>query len=193
MTIRQRQHLLAYLGYYDGIIDGDWGGRSRAACTAFQRDAGITEDGCGGPETDKALRHAVVNDRLKPEPAEDAAEIYWDEIRFFTREEFQCKCGGTYCDGYPAKMRQEVVRIAEEARVYFGLPTLVVSGLRCREWNRVQGGVENSQHMYGEAADLRIPGVSARRLLNFLQTKPIRYAYAINETNVHFDVEKGVR
>lgn len=191
--MKQRQHLLAYLGYYTGAIDGDWGSGSRAACAAFQRDSGITVDGVSGPETDQALRYAVANDLLKQEPTEDTSETYWEEIRFFDREEFRCKCGGKYCNGYPAQMRQEVVRIAEEARVHFGRPALVVSGLRCREWNRIQGGVENSQHMYGEAADLQIPGVTAQRLLAFLQTKPIRYAYAINDINVHFDVEKGVR
>lgn len=193
MTMKQRQHLLAYLGYYTGAIDGDWGSGSRAACSAFQGDFGITVDGVGGPETDKALRHAVANDLFRSEPTADTSESYWDEIQFFTREEFRCKCGGRYCSGYPARIRQEVVRIAEEARMHFGRPALVVSGLRCPEWNRIQGGVENSQHMYGEAADLQIPGVTAQRLLAFLQTKPIRYAYAINDTNVHFDVEKGVR
>lgn len=193
MTMKQRQHLLAYLGYYTGAIDGDWGSGSHAACSAFQGDFGITVDGVGGPETDQALRNAVANDLHKPEPTEDTSETYWEEIRFFDREEFRCKCGGKYCNGYPARMREEVVRIAEDVRESFGRPTVVVSGLRCREWNRIQGGVENSQHMYGEAADLQIPGVTAQRLLAFLQTKPIRYAYAINDTNVHFDVEKGVR
>lgn len=194
MTIRQRQHLLAYLGYYAGVIDGDWGGISRAACTDFQQDRGITADGFGGPETDNALRDAVARDLFRPmSDADTNPESFWEEMEFFEREEFRCKCGGKYCDGFPAQMRQEVVRIAQEARKHFDQPAYVVSGLRCREWNRIQGGVENSQHMYGEAVDLRIAGVSAQRLLAFLQTRPIRYAYAINETNVHFDVEKGVR
>ena len=63
MTVKQRQHLLAYLGYYVGTVDGDWGSGSRAACTAFQKDfGGITVDGHGGRETDKALKHAVAYD-----------------------------------------------------------------------------------------------------------------------------------
>lgn len=191
MTIKQRQLLLAYLGYYTGEIDGDWGNGSQSACLEFQRQRGILADGLGGPETDAALRYAVANDLVKEVSGE--ADTFWQEVRFFTREEFQCKCGGKFCGGYPARMRPDAVRIADAARAHFGLPAQVVSGLRCREWNRIQGGVENSQHMYGEAIDLRISGVSAQSLLEFLQTQPIRYAYAINETNVHFDVEKGVR
>ena len=49
MTIKQRQHLLAYLGYYVGTVDGDWGTLSKTACTAFQEDfGGIAVDGYGG-------------------------------------------------------------------------------------------------------------------------------------------------
>ena len=36
MTIKQRQHLLAYLGYYVGAIDGKFGSGSKEACKAFQ-------------------------------------------------------------------------------------------------------------------------------------------------------------
>ena len=48
--------------------------------------------------------------------------------------------------------------------------------------------------MYGEAIDLRVDGVSAEELLAFVTAQPeIRYAYGINETNVHFDIPKGER
>ena len=60
MTTKQRQHLLAYLGYYVGNVDGEWGTLSKTACTAFQKDfGGIKVDGFGGTETDKALCHSV--------------------------------------------------------------------------------------------------------------------------------------
>ena len=70
----------------------------------------------------------------------------------------------------------------------------MVSGLRCKQHNANEGGVANSQHMYGEAIDLRITGVSADQLLAFVKQQPsTRYAYKINATNVHFDIQKGVR
>lgn len=190
MTVKQRQHLLGYLGYYEDSADGDWGRYSRDACIAFQKAMGIRADGVGGPETDAALKRAVAEDRLKAMPQ---IESFWKHIAFFTREEFKCKCAGRYCGGYPAEMREGVVRIAEAARQHFGRPGYVVSGLRCPEWNRIQGGVENSQHMYGEAVDLAIEGVTADALLAFIQTQPHRYAYKINETNVHVDIPKGER
>ena len=194
MTIRQRQHLLAYLGYYTAEVDGDWGVLSREACIDFQRDMGISADGLGGPETDQALKQAVSEDLLKNGAAEkENSGTFWDEIEYFGPAEFACKCGGRYCDGYPARIQEQVVRLADGARKYFGRPGHVVSGLRCRQWNALQGGVENSQHMYGEAVDLRIDGVSAEQLLAYIGTQPHRYAYAINGTNVHVDIPKGAR
>ena len=193
MTVKQIQNLLQYLGYYNGIPDGDFGPLTRQAVTDFQRAFGLTEDGDPGPETQKALTHAVaygMPTREEPEPTAD----WWDEIEFFDREEFRCQCGGKYCDGYPAEPQEKMVRIADAARKHFKRPANVVSGLRCETWNEIQGGVWNSQHRYGEACDLHIPGVTGAQLLAFLDTQPIRYAYIINDTNnVHFDIPKGKR
>ena len=46
MTVKQIQHLLAYLGYYSGTVDGIWGKQSAAAATRFQQDyGGLSVDG----------------------------------------------------------------------------------------------------------------------------------------------------
>lgn len=171
MTIRQRQHLLAYLGYYVGNVDGDWGSASRAACTAFQKDAGITADGHGGPETDKALRNAVAKDLTKPESLTDSEPTgtFWDEIEFFTREEFRCQCGGKYCDGFPVEPDETLVRTVDEIRRRLGVPVQIVtaggSGVRCPRHNASPqvGGVPTSLHLQGKAADLHA-NVSVRRM-----------------------------
>ena len=201
MTIKQRQHLLAYLGYYVGAIDGDWGAGSKAAATAFQRDRNLTPDGIGGPETDKALRHAVANDIMKPEmvPDEDnnvpVTGTFWDEIEFFTREEFRCKCGGKYCNGFPEEPQEQLVRIADQLRKNLGVPITVVSGLRCPEWNRIQKGVKTSQHQYGEAADIYARGKTQAQVERELdRIGGVRYHYAIaGSSNVHFDIPMGAR
>lgn len=86
------------------------------------------------------------------------------------------------------------MELADRARAHFDAPAHVISGLRCPEWNVIQGGVANSQHMYGEAMDIRIDNVSADSLLAFFQDQPeVRYCYKINSTNVHFDIPKGQR
>lgn len=197
MTAKQKQSLLAYLGCYDGPLDGLWGEGSKRATIDFQRSYMAQEDvdGIFGAATEKRILE-VISTGEKPAVAENATTTpgWWKDIRYFTRAEFKCKCGGQFCDGYPAEMQEAVVKIADAARAHFGKTAHVVSGLRCEKWNAHEGGVANSQHMYGEAIDLRIDGVSAEELRQFVSTQPgHRYSYCINSTNVHFDIPKGKR
>ena len=197
MTTLQIQALLTYLGYDPGEVDGIPGRNTSRAVLAFQAAEGLTADGSPGPLTQAALLDAVAKGRFREEAAKTPDETtgtFWDEIKYFTREEFKCKCRGKFCNGYPAEMQEAVVKIADAARAHFGKPAHVVSGLRCEKWNAHEGGVANSQHMYGEAIDLRIDGVSSEELRQFVSTQPgHRWSYCINSTNVHFDIPKGKR
>ena len=172
MTATPRQHLLAYLGYYVGNIDGDWGTLSREACRRFQQDfGGIAADGFGGPETDKALKHAVAIGFLQREDlvvSESGIRnngtstpnngTFWGQIEFFDREEFRCQCGGRYCNGFPVEPQEKMVRTVNEIRRRLGVPVQIVtaggSGVRCWQHNANVGGVANSLHLTGNAADL---------------------------------------
>lgn len=192
MTVKQKQHLLACLGYYAGEVDGIWGRASREATEEFQKDHGLTADGCFGTETFQRVVAAIAAGAERVEEESEEAS-FWADIEFFTEGEFRCKCGGRYCDGYPARMQEQVVRICDSARRHFGRPGHVISGLRCRTHNANEGGVADSQHMYGEAVDLMIEGIGSDELLAYVQTLPHRYAYRINGTNVHVDIAKGAR
>ncbi len=183
MTAKQTQCLLAYLGYDPGPIDGVDGPKTQAALESFRADWGTGAEGLVG---------AVAGTLAKAEkPPEAKTGTFWDSVRWFTEDEFKCKCGGRYCDGYPARMQEAAVRIADAAREHFGRPAHVVSGLRCRQWNAHEGGVQNSQHQDGEAIDLCIEGVDAETLRQFVSAQPgHRYSYCINSTNVHFDIPR---
>lgn len=163
MTIKQIQALLVYLGYDPGEVDGWDGQNTRAAVLAFQQQEGLEQDGKPGPATQKALLAAVAAGRMytpfkeeTPSSGQppDKTGTFWDGIEFFRREEFRCKCGGKYCGGFPAEPAEETVRIADEIRRRAGVPLRVNSGLRCTQWNRIQGGVANSRHLTGRAVDL---------------------------------------
>lgn len=200
MTVKQKQNLLSYLGYYVGNVDGIWGEESRDATIMFQDDfSGLSVDGIAGPETEKALKHAVAygmpNKKVVVSENKNDTKTFWDEIEHFDRSEFKCKCGGKYCNGYPAEPDERMVRIADQLRKNLRVPITIVSGLRCKTWNDIQGGVSNSQHMYGEAADIHAKGVSQSRVEAELdKIGGVRYHYAIKgSSNVHFDVPKGNR
>lgn len=184
MTVKQKQCLLAYLGYYEGEIDGKYGPVTRMATEAFQSDYQLSVDGVFGTATQARIREVI---------AAGEWDDWWGDIRYFTRQEFACKCG-CYCDGYPARMQRTVVELADRARVHFNAPAVIVSGLRCQTHNANVGGVANSRHMYGEAVDFYVQGIGAQTLLEFILAQPeVRYAYAINDTNVHVDIPKSVR
>lgn len=198
MTPEQKQCLLRYLGYYAGAIDGIWGEQSQQATIDFQRAymEPTDVDGIFGAATEKRILEVIATGEKPKESVQidTIAPDWWKDIRYFTRAEFQCKCGGQFCDGYPTEMQESVVRIADAARAHFGKPAHVISGLRCPQWNAHEGGVANSQHMYGEAIDLRIEGVPAETLRQFVSAQPgHRWSYCINSTNVHFDIPKTGR
>lgn len=157
MTIRQIQCLLAYLGYYDGQLDGLWGEKSQKATEAFQRDYQLAVDGIFGAETEKRILEviATVEEPVVKENLTAPADG-WASIRYFKKSEFACKCG-KYCDGYPEEIDMNMVKIADEIRARIGKPISINSGLRCKTHNANVGGVSNSQHLYGNAADLGCP------------------------------------
>ena len=47
--------------------------------------------------------------------------------------------------------------VLEPLRNWHGGPIIIGSGYRCKSLNKAVGGVSNSQHMTGEAADIHIP------------------------------------
>lgn len=183
--------------------DGLAGPKTMAAMKLFQETQGLPQTGRVDGETWDALMQQVPVQEAPAEPVPEvdtpseessATGSFWDGIVFFKRDEMRCKCGGRYCNGFPAEPQQLLMKLADRARKRFGAPAHVVSGLRCSRWNQIQGGVANSQHMYGEAMDIRIDGVTADTLLAWMKKQPeVRYCYAINSTNVHFDIPKGKR
>lgn len=200
MTVKQAQHLLAYLGYYTMEVDGIWGRGSEEALKRFQAAYGIEDDGILGIVSEKALTHAVAYGMPKHDDDPVAENSFWDDIEYFTREEFRCKCGlyhAPYCDGFPAEPREDLVQILEDVRINFGVPVTIISGLRCPQHNADPdvGGVSNSQHMYGEAADINVRGVAPSAVEAFLDRRGgVRYHYTIGISgNVHVDVPMGKR
>lgn len=193
MTVKQRQHLLAYLGYYVGTVDGKWGTLSKTACTAFQEDfGGIAVDGICGAETEKALKHAVVygmpeKEAVVPE-MENTTDNFWDGIKYFKRSEFACKCG-KYCNGFPVEPDEKLVKTLETIREHFGAPVTVSSGIRCKTHNTNIGGATKSQHMEGTAADIKVKGISPSEVVAYAESlMPNTGGIGTYNTFTHIDV-----
>ena len=112
-----------------------------------------------------------------------------DLSKNFSRSEFACPhCGEVEIDPLLVATLQ---RIRDKAG-----PVVVTSGYRCPVHNEAVGGVNNSQHIYGRAADIYVPGMSQAALLSLVREMVVNeeiyvgYAYAIKNSKraVHVDV-----
>lgn len=56
-----------------------------------------------------------------------------------------------------SNLRHLCENVLEPLRQHFGEPITISSGYRSAALNRAVGGASNSQHMTGEAADIRVP------------------------------------
>ena len=197
MTLKQKQALLAYLGYYDGPLDGLWGEKSQRAAIDFQNSYMAQEDvdGIFGAETEKRILEVIstgekpVDKNAEKGVIVDTAPVaFWKDIRYFTRSEFRCPCGK--CGGFPVEPEETLVRLADQVRDHFGAPVMVSSGVRCQAHNdELPGSAKNSYHVKGKAMDFCVRGVSGAELLAYVKTLPIHYAYQIKGSDfVHMDV-----
>lgn len=168
MEAWRKQCLLAYLRYYPyKDIDDDWGDQSRQATEAFQGDYEIKVDGVFGNGTLNRILEVICNQEEPAVPAapdipvgdkKEPTGTFWDEIEYFDREEFRCQCKGKYCNGFPVEPQEKTVRTVDEIRRRLGVRVTIVesggSGVRCPVHNANVGGVANSSHLTGNAADL---------------------------------------
>ena len=61
--------------------------------------------------------------------------------------------------------------VLEPLRVAMGMPIRISSGYRCEALNKAVGGVYNSQHLKGQAADICIDGdmTKGRKIFNYIR------------------------
>lgn len=60
-------------------------------------------------------------------------------------------------------LRQLCREVLQPLRDHYGRPIVITSGYRCPELNEAVHGVGESQHLYGCAADLRLPDIDTGR------------------------------
>lgn len=70
-------------------------------------------------------------------------------MKYFKKEEFSCPhCGENEID-------ETFLQLLDKARELAGVPFVINSGYRCQEHNEDVGGLPNSSHLFGVAADIK--------------------------------------
>ncbi len=73
----------------------------------------------------------------------------------FKLSEFICKDGSN-----EVLLEDDLLQKLQVLRDELGKPVIVISAYRNEKYNKLVGGAPKSQHLYGKAADIKVPGVS---------------------------------
>jgi len=115
----------------------------------------------------------------------------------FSKSEFDSKDGAEM----PEDVYFNIVKLANQlqyVRNYLNKPIKINSGYRSPEHNKAIGGVENSQHLFGKAADVvisELPPKIVYQLLDDLMSKGeiLQGGLGLYNTFVHYDISKTKR
>lgn len=117
----------------------------------------------------------------------------------FKEEEFICKCGK--CKEVPAGLKENLILLCQQLEKirFFTGAIIINSGVRCVSHNKKVGGVPNSQHLKGKAADIRVKSMYAEdlyeKILELKRQEIIKIGYIqLYKTKkfVHIDV-RGIK
>lgn len=110
----------------------------------------------------------------------------------FSLSEFQCKSGAAVPDDLLPKIKK-LAESLQALRDDIGLPIKINSGYRSPEHNAKIGGVKNSQHTKGTAADIAVVGLSPRETRKKLEIliksgKMLQGGIGAYSTFTHYDI-----
>lgn len=105
----------------------------------------------------------------------------------FSRKEFECRCG---C-GFTA-VDVELLDVLEAARTHFGSAITLDCACRCAKHNAEVGGVPDSQHLQGIAADIKVAGYAPAVVADYFESQyPNKYGVGRYSSFTHIDVRPG--
>lgn len=116
-----------------------------------------------------------------------------DISKNFSFSEFMCKCEN--CNGWGdasshAAVRQNIINlvntILQPLRDKLDEAIFISSGVRCSAHNRAVGGVPDSRHLVGQAADIVTKTLTPGALAKIVETLPVG-GIGIYSSFVHVD------
>ncbi len=145
-AVKKLQEKLSVIGYNPGSADGIFGANTKKAVIAFQKDAGLSQDGIVGAKTQAALNE--INVYSLREHGNQIVSLN------FKVKEFACQDGSDTVVIHSSFIRDKLQQI----RTHFGVPITINSAYRTPIHNKRVGGSSNSFHVKGRAFDIVVKG-----------------------------------
>jgi uncharacterized protein YcbK (DUF882 family) len=79
----------------------------------------------------------------------------------FSKKDLACRCCGRL------RVDPRLIDALEALRQLAGAPIVIHAGYRCPTHNQAVGGIPNSEHTRGLAADIDIPGLNLQQMYDF--------------------------
>lgn len=176
------------LGYNAGIADGIYGTATKNAVTSFQSANSLSPDGIAGYRTLQKISSA--NSKTVSGYSATESKIVTYSLasdgdskisKHFKIKEFQCNDGTD-----TIKIDLKLVALLEDIREYFGKPVVISSAYRTSSYNKKVDGSTNSLHLYGQAADISISGISPKKIAQYAESLGVK-GIGLYSTFVHVD------
>ena len=104
----------------------------------------------------------------------------------FKVKEFACTDGSD-----PIFVAPELVTVLQKIRNHFGKAVTITSAYRTPTKNKAVGGATYSQHQYGTAADIKVKGVTPKKVAQYAEKiLPNKGGIGVYSTFTHIDVRK---
>ena len=102
----------------------------------------------------------------------------------FEAKEFDCKCKNKSCK--TTEIDPKLIEILQKIRTHFGKSVTVNSSYRCEAHNKSVGGAKSSRHLTGQAADIKVSGVSPKEVAKYAESIGVK-GIGLYDTFVHVD------
>ena len=102
----------------------------------------------------------------------------------FRVREFACQDGSDVIFVSP-----ELISLLQKIRTHFGKAVTITSAYRTPPHNKSVGGTTYSQHQYGTAADIKVSGISPKKVAAYAETLLVnKGGIGTYDTFTHIDV-----
>ncbi len=189
-TVTSLQNDLKALGYSLGSSDGVYGTNTKNAVRRFQSANSLSADGIAGQKTLQKISSLKSGNTQVSNYSSTPSKVVTYSLRAdgsknitrnFKIKEFKCNDGSDI-----VKIDLKLAALLQDIRDYFNKPVTISSAYRTSSYNKKVGGSSQSLHLYGQAADISISGVSPREIARYAESLGVK-GIGLYSSFVHVD------